>query len=169
MIHTARLYATAVLIGSALSGCSQGDESPEAQARQTEAELSALASNGSDIAQSGACAMFSRAEIAKAVGASVTEGAVWGLGGPASCEWRIDDVDNSVGIQVVEDTRYWERPSSDAETLAGLGQEAYVAPGYGGSFRAAALTEHAAVYVTTPRRDLSVELLGTAVSRLPMQ
>jgi hypothetical protein len=50
--------------------------------------------------------------------------------------------------------------------LSGLGEEAFVAP-WLNAFRAGALTPHGAIYVMTPRRDLSVALLRQAVERVP--
>jgi hypothetical protein len=131
------------------------------EAQRAQKSLDDVVASSDDV-----CRMFTRAEISKALGAQVSNGAPWGMFG-GGCEWAAGE-ENAVQVVVVRDVSYWENLKSvqGGEALAGFGEEAFVAP-WLDAFRAGALTEHGVIYVMTPKRDLSVALLRQAVERVP--
>lgn len=147
------------------AGCSRGPDAPQAQTAVTAGPIAPGASSPLATSSSNTCNLFSRAEIAEALGAPVGEGADWGMAS-LGCEWSAGD--RAVQAIVVPDPEYWESlaKSEGGEALSGLGEEAFVAP-WLGMFRAGALTPQGSVYVMSPKRDLSVSLLRKAVERAP--
>ncbi len=144
-------------------GCSRGTDATSVPPIATGASGPTAAAA---MATSKTCKLFSRAEIAEAIGTPVSEGADWGLAS-MGCEWSAGE-DRAVQAIIVPDPEYWENlaGSEGGEALSGLGEEAFVAP-WLGAFRAGALTPHGSVYVMSPKRDLSVSLLRKAVERAP--
>jgi hypothetical protein len=133
----------------------------QAEAKRTQKSLSDLTASSDDV-----CRMFTAAEVSKALGVSVRNGAPWGFFG-GGCEWAANEKD-AVQVVVVRDTSYWENLKNveGGEALSGFGKEAFVAP-WLGAFRAGALTDRGCVYVMTPKREVSVDLLRRAVERIP--
>ncbi len=152
---------TLVLLGSVLSGCSKDSDSTDAGnlAKGINQTMSSTV-----LATDNACKLFSRSDIATALGKDVDEGHNWAPGG---CEWKSGD---DVVQAVVMRTSDWEPVGKEGggESLPGIGNEAMVSPSLG-SFRAGALTASNAIYVQAPTRDVAVKLLRQAVARLPVQ
>ena len=164
--HAHNHTALAVLIALALAACSSTDK-PALLLASAPAAQTAPGPAAAGPASSGkACKLFTRSEIAAAIGAAVGEGTEWGSGF-GGCEWSAGD-DNAVQTALMPDRNYWEdlAESQGGEALSGIGEKAFVAP-WMGSFRAGALTPQGAVYVMSPKRDVSVALLRTAVARMP--
>ena len=153
------IYMVGMLLCLPVASFSQAT-APE-ETKRTQKGLNDLTASSEDV-----CRMFTGAEISKALGVSVRNGAPWGVFG-GGCEWAANEKD-AVQIVVVRDKSYWENLGNvdGGEMLPGLGEAAFVAP-WLGAYRAGALTDRGAVYVMTPRRDLSVDLLRRAVERLP--
>jgi hypothetical protein len=153
------IFIAGMLLGLPVASFPQATAHEEA--KRTQKGLNDLTASSDDV-----CRMFTGAEISKALGVPVRNGAPWGFFG-GGCEWAAND---EVGVQivVVRDTSYWENLEKvqGGQTLTGLGKEAFVAP-WLGAYRAGALTDRGCVYVMTPRRDLSVDLLRQAVERAP--
>ncbi len=165
-LHPLRHWApstavTLVLLGSILSGCSKDSDTTDAGnlAKGINQTMSATVA-----ATDKACKLFSRSDIATALGKDAQEGHNWAPGG---CEWKSGD---DAVQAVVMRTSDWEPVGKDGggESLPGIGNEAMVSPSLG-SFRAGALTASNAVYVQAPSRDAAVKLLRQAVARLPVQ
>jgi hypothetical protein len=144
----------------AVSACTQDSTPVAAQALQEE-----LTSAGTI---SVACKLFSRDQIAKAVGASVDAGVTSGPLG-TGCSWAIRGQDRSVMVQIVP-RDYWEDGTRQpgGEALTGIGEKAFVGPWLDDQ-RAGALTANGAVYVMSPKKETSVVLLRDAATRVPPQ
>jgi hypothetical protein len=119
----------------------------------------------------GLCATYTALEIEQWLGSAVGEGYTAGPGGTA-CQWDASsDPSGYVQIQVIEDTSYWENPelAEGYETVAGVGQEAFVAPDLKG-WKAGALTPKEVVFISmsggSSEADTAVSLLRDAVDRL---
>lgn len=142
-----------------LTACSQGSAQNDAQKLHDQ-----LTAAGTD---SPACKMFSRKEIAAALGEAVEEGHTSGPLG-TGCSWDAKDDDSrSVMVQIVP--RDYFEDGTDApggEALTGIGEKAFVGP-WINDFRAGALTDKGAIYVMTPKREVSVALLRQAATRMP--
>ncbi len=149
----------AMLAAVVFTACTKNTDQAAAQAT-AEGIANTIASTS--VATDKACKLFTRAEIATALGAAVEEGTNWAPGG---CEWRAGDTAVHITIARAED---WEPQDKSAggESLQGIGKQAFVGPWLGDS-RAGALTDSNTVYVLTPSRDVSVALLRKAVERLP--
>ncbi|MEO6138547.1 MAG: hypothetical protein ABIP11_07790 [Luteimonas sp.] len=150
-----------VLLGGVLSACSK--ESGRTDAGNLAKGINQTMSS-TVVATDKACKLFSRSDIATALGKDADEGHDWAPGG---CEWKSGD---DAVQAVVMRTSDWEPVGKDGggESLTGIGNEAMVSPSLG-SFRAGALTASNAVYVQAPTRDVAVKLLRQAVARLPLQ
>ena len=161
--HHAALVA---LIALALTACSSTDKPAPPLASAPASTTQTASAAAEPAASSKACKLFTQGEIADALGTSVGKGTNWGSGFPG-CEWSAGG-DNAVQAALMPDRSYWENlaETTGGEALSGLGQEAFIAP-WMGSFRAGALTPQGAVYVMSPKRDVSVTLLRTAVARMP--
>ena len=149
----------AMLAAVVLTACSKNTDQAAAKAT-AEGIASTMASTA--VATDKACKLFSRDEIATALGAAVEEGTNWAPGG---CEWRAGDTAVHITVARAED---WEPldKSAGGESLQGIGKQAFVGP-WLNDMRAGALTDTNTVYVLTPSRDVSVALLRKAVERLP--
>lgn len=154
-----RSCTTTMLAAVVLTACSKNTDQAAAKAT-IEGIASTIASTA--VATDKACKLFSRAEIATALGAAVEAGTNWAPGG---CEWRAGDAAVHITVARAED---WEPQDTSAggESLQGIGKQAFVGP-WLGDMRAGALTDSNTVYVLTPSRDVSVALLRKAVERLP--
>jgi hypothetical protein len=118
--------------------------------------------------ESVACKLFSRDQIAKALGATVDAGVTSGPLG-TGCSWAIRGQDRNVMVQLVP-RDYWEDGTRQpgGEALTGIGDKAFVGPWLDDQ-RAGALTENGAVYVMSPKKETSVVLLRDAATRVPPQ
>jgi hypothetical protein len=119
------------------------------------------------------CSLFTSAEIKDLLGVAVDEGKV---AGPldSACQWDGTGVDGAFAqIQLINDTRYWEKHSGAEgyEVLKGIGKEAFVATSLGG-WEAATVNDKAVVFVSlnggATSRDLAVKFLRISLDRLGM-
>lgn len=148
------LCSTLILIGACSGNSDQEDATTLANAITGRMSSSAEATNET-------CELFSRDEVSAVLGVSVDEVANWSYGG---CEWKAND--QSVHVQVAAARDYHPvAKSSGGETLTGIGKAAFVGPDRPG-FTSVALMESRCVYVYAPTRDMSVELLRLAVTRM---
>lgn len=154
-----RCCTTAMFAAVVLAACSRNVDQAAAKAT---AEGIATTMASTAVATDKACKLFSRDEIAAALGAAVEEGTNWAPGG---CEWRAGDTAVHITIARTQD---WEPldKSAGGESLQGIGKQAFVGP-WLNDMRAGALTDTHTVYVMSPSRDVSVVLLRQAVARLP--
>lgn len=149
------------VLALSVTACSQG--TGQAEAMKVRDQLTGAG------AQSPACKMFTRNEIAAAYGAAVAEGETSGPLG-SGCSWALKSGNyQSVMVQLVP-RDYWEDGTEQpgGEALAGIGEKAFVGP-WLDDHRAGALTEKGAVYVMSPKREASVALLRQAADRMPPQ
>jgi hypothetical protein len=148
------------VLALSLTACSQG--SAQTDAKKLHDQITAAGT------QSPACKMFSRAEIAAAFGAAVEDGKTSGPLGSA-CSWDVKNSSDyeSVMVQIVS-RDYWEDGTQQpgGEALSGIGEKAFVGPWLGDQ-RAGALTDKGAVYVLSPKKEVSVALLRKAAERMP--
>lgn len=145
-----------VAVAAALWGCSGG--ASDAQ------KVAAQIAGGSD---SFVCRLFTREEIAAAAGEPVAAGENAGPLG-SGCHWMFENSDErGVMIQIVP-RDYWEDGTHQpgGEALSGIGEKAFVGP-FLDEHRAGALTANGAVYVVSPKREISVALLNQAAPRVP--
>jgi hypothetical protein len=122
------------------------------------------------------CSLFTTAEIKDVLGAPVTDGKV---AGPldSACQWDgISAGDDAIyaQIQLINDTRYWEKHSGAKgyEVLHGIGKEAFVATSLGG-WEAATVTDKAVLFVSlsggSASHDTVVKFLRSTLERLGMK
>lgn len=115
------------------------------------------------------CALLTRNEATKALGAPVDVGEVAGPLGSA-CQWKKTGGDGHVQVQVVR-PRDWSPPKRAAEyrKLPGIGRDAYTIEELG-AFVAAAVTDKNLVAVNirggTATTDTAVALLKIILSRV---
>lgn len=163
MNRSLRLCTTAMLllVGVVLSGCAKNSDRTDAK---NLAKGISQAMSSTTVATDKACKLFSRSDIAAALGKEADEGHNWAPGG---CEWKTGD---DAVQAVVMRTSDWEPvgKGGGGESLTGIGKEAMVSS-WLGNFRAGALTASNAVYVEAPTREVAVKLLRQAVTRLPLQ
>lgn len=102
-----RLLASMLFVSCLLNACSGSQP-----AGQTDAQKLAATLSGDDqaaAANNPLCKLFTRAEIAKYLGETVSAGRNAGMG--TGCQWPADDDSGDVIVQIVP-SRYHSRPSA---------------------------------------------------------
>lgn len=113
-----------------------------------------------------ACHLFTKAELASLAGTAVSA-AQGGVAGPQSCRWTLETADPRSITVILVPVGEWRdgAGSPGGERLGAPGEHAFVAPWLDDQ-RAGTRTPGAGIYVLSPRRTLSVELLSRAAARV---
>jgi len=169
-----RLEIGFLLLALSIAGCSGVKE--HAASAKSPGNSSGAGAGTTTTSPSRLCSLFTTAEIKDVLDAPVTDGKV---AGPldSACQWDgISEGDDAIyaQIQLINDTRYWEKHSGakDYEVLHGIGKEAFVATSLGG-WEAATVTDKAVLFVSlsggSASRDTAVKFLRSTLERLGMK
>ncbi|MFN0059681.1 MAG: hypothetical protein ACKVX7_14585 [Planctomycetota bacterium] len=157
---TVRIAALAGLLVSA-TNCTKESETGETADRV-----------GATATASGACALFTTAEIGEILGNKVQPGKITDSM-ETICHWdgSSDGKACYAQIQVIKGTEYWVKQTlaSGYEELPGIGKEAFVVPEFGG-WAAHALTDTSVVAVALnggrADRERTVQFLRSVLNRM---
>ncbi|MBA3753871.1 MAG: DUF3558 family protein [Nitrospira sp.] len=159
-----------LLLALTVAGCS--GETERAEKVSSPGTTPVASTSTSAAPSSGLCSLFTTEEIKELLGAPVGAGKVAGPMDTA-CHWSGSTDADAVyaQIQVVNDTRYWSKPTlaKGYEALSGISKEDFVVPELDG-WSASAVTDTAVVSVAvnggTADREAAVRLLRRLLERL---